>query len=131
MLSATQGAMARAIGQWGHRSPVTPKREAATAPEGASQVSFSADGLRQAAEAARLPNPVSSRFRLDGTTGASLIRSPLTPAFKMPTDLVKEMAVRAEELTPRENTNARYASEYRYQTVGQVMRDGPTGRRGG
>jgi len=82
----------------------------------ADKVTISSEAMRKTADGDDNP------YRLSGA--ATLLASKNLDVYKMPDALVKEMAVRASEEATREAISAQYASDHRYQTVGQVFVNG-------
>jgi len=95
-----------------HTSHPAAQPDAAAAPD-TDKVTISSEARRQAAD---------GPYRLSG--GATLLASQDIVVYKMPDALVKEMAVRASEEATRQEISAQYASDNRYQTVGQVFVNG-------
>lgn len=93
-----------------------------TPAEGSTKVTISSASLQKAAESEGQTDEGAGPYRL---TGPATLVSLLHPvAYKMPESLVQEMEVRAKEEAARNEINSQYASQHRYQPIGQVLVDG-------
>ena len=91
-------------------------------PAESSEVSISAQALQMSASPEGRAADAASPYRLGGS--AVPVSSLAPTVYKMPEVLVREMEVRTKEEALRQEISSRYASEHRYQTVGQVLVDG-------
>lgn len=97
-------------------------RSDARSPAESGKVTISAEAFQMAATHEGQAADAASPYRLSGS--AALVSSLAPTVYKMPEALVREMEVRAKEESLRREISSQYASEHRYQTVGQVLVDG-------